>query len=260
MTLGQNIRSLRRERGLTLRELGELCGIDADTLAQYERGEVNPRAAAVERIAAALGAPIVAIREGMGWTAPESVESWERSGGDELLYGGILENLRESYGGLDGAGEAYLVGGSEGFVLGESDIQALMESVKASIPALVEHMKDSRAESEINREILARLADDAEDVPEEESGPRWELSDEQWEQVRPLLPPERAGRGRAFKSNRLMLDGIIFHLRSGNSWPQLPERYGRWKCVADRLRLWRGSGVWNAVEAKLREIGALDGK
>lgn len=257
MTLGQNIRSLRHERGLTLRELGALCGIDADVLAQYERGEVNPRAAAVEKIAAALGAPIVAIREGMGWTAPESVESWERSGGDELLYGGILENLREAYGALDGAGEAWLVGGSEGFVLGESDIQALMESVKASIPALVEHMKDSRAESEINREILSRLGEDA---AEDESGLRWELSDGQWEQIRPLLPPERAGRGRAFKSNRLMLDGIIYHLRSGTSWPQLPERYGRCKCVADRLRLWRGSGVWDAVEAKLREIGALDDK
>lgn len=57
-----------------------------------------------------------------------------------------------------------------------------------------------------------------------------------------------------------MLDGIIYHLRSGTSWPQLPERYGRCKCVADRLRLWRGNGVWDAVEAKLREIGVLDDK
>lgn len=257
MTLGQNIRTLRGERGLTLRELGALCGIDPDMLARYERGETNPRAAAVEKIAAALDVPIVAIRGGMGWTAAQSVEGWERSGGDELLYGGILENLRESYGGLDGEGESWLVGGSEGFLLAESDIQALMESVKAAIPALVERMKDSRPESEINREILVRLGQTSDSRGD---GPprRWELSDEQWEQVCPLLPPERAGRGRAFKSNRLMLDGMIFHLRSGTSWPQLPERYGRYKCVSDRFRLWRSAGVWDAVQDRLRELGVLD--
>lgn len=258
MRLGQNIRALRLARGLTLRELGALCGIDPDILARYERGETNPRAAAVGKIAAALGVPIVAIREGMAWTAPQPAESWESSGGDELLHGGILENLRESYGGLADDGEGWLVGGSEGFLLSESDIQALMDSVKAAIPALVERMKDSRPESEINREILARLAG-VPDAPEPERA--FELTDGQWEQLRPLLPPERAGRGRAFKSNRLMLEGIIWHLRSGTSWPQLPERYGRHKCVAERLRLWRAAGVWDAVRDKLRELGVLeDGK
>ena len=133
----------------------------------------------------------------------------------------------------------------------EQEVLALLESVKASIPALVEHMKDTRPEAVIHREILEELRL----APEEEP---WELTDSQWEQLRELLPSEKSGRGRAFKSNRLMLDGILYWMRSGAAWKDLPARYGRHKCVSDRLRLWTRTGVWEPVLQKLVEIGVLD--
>lgn len=243
MTVGQDLRTLRKARGLTLDELSAISGVSRDDLGRYERGRMTPRAENVRRIAEALNVPLAAIREGMGWTAPAPAEDWETAPDDRLLRDGIVENLKEAYG--------------EGLALSERELRALLETVKASIPALIEHMKDTRPEAEIRAELLADLSVPAADS-EESLVERCRLTDQQWEQVRPLLPPENAGRGRAFKSNRLMLDGILYRLRTGTPWKSLPECFGRPKCVADRLRLWRESGVWAEVEARLAELGVLD--
>ena len=119
--------------------------------------------------------------------------------------------------------------------------------------ALIEHMKDTRPEDVVSREILEELKIAPEDGGEALSR-QYELTDGQWEQLRDLFPPEKAGKGRAFKSNRLMLDGILYWMKSGANWKDLPERFGRHKCVSDRLRLWVRTGVWQPV---LRELLAL---
>ena len=62
------------------------------------------------------------------------------------------------YEGKYGSGHYYLVGeGSEQFILYDGDIDALYESTKASIPSLVDRMKDSRPEEEAVREYLKEL-------------------------------------------------------------------------------------------------------
>lgn len=238
MRTGQSLRAVRRRRGLTLDELSALCGVSRDDLGKYERGQMTPRPGTVARIALALDIPIADISQGMGWTAPAPAEGWEAPAGDPL-HDSILEMVKELQG--------------EEFTLSEDDLRLLMESVKAAIPSMVEHLKDVRPVAEINREILEEL-----DVDLGGNGEQYALTDEQWAQISPLLPPERAGRGRAFKSNRLMLDGILYHLKSGTAWKALPERFGRFKCVSDRLRLWQSTGVWEAVLDKLRELGILD--
>lgn len=239
MRTGWSLRAIRRARGLTLDELSALCGVSRDDLGLYERGRMTPRPGTVEKIARALDAPIVSVRQGMGWTAPEPAERWEAPEGPDPLREGVLEAVREACG--------------PEFALGEEELRALVESVKAAIPALAERMKDTRPEAEIHRQLLREPSRS----PEEE-GPQCALTDRQWEQVAPLLPPERGGRGRAFKSNRLMLEGILFHLRSGTAWRDLPSRFGPYKCVSARLRLWQEAGVWPAAEARLRELGVLE--
>ena len=241
MRIGRNIRAIRRQRGLTLDGLSALCGISRDDLGLYERGQMTPRPGTVEKIARALAVPIVAIQEGMGWTAQEPLERWETDG-SAPLRDGILEAVRESQG--------------EDFVPDEADIKLLMESVKAAIPALVEHMKDTRPEADIHRGILEDLNLRPADSPDELIG-QYALTDGQWEQISPLLPSEKAGKGRAFKSNRLMMDGILYHMKSGTAWKDLPERFGRYKCVSDRLRLWERTGVWEPVADKLTELGVI---
>lgn len=242
MKTGRNIRAIRRQRGLTLDELSALCGVSRDDLGGYELGKVTPRPATVEKIAQALDVPIVAIREGMGWTAQEPLERWE-TGDGASLRDGVLEAVHQSRG--------------KDFTPDETDIRLLMDSVKAAIPALVEHMKDSRPETEIHQDILAELglcsADSGDDLLL-----KCRLPDDQWNEISPLLPPERTGKGRAFKSNRLMLDGILYHIKSGAAWKDLPPCFGRYKCVSDRLRLWQRTGVWEPVRAKLVELGVMD--
>lgn len=82
--------------------------------------------------------------------------------------------------------------------LDEENIRALLESVKASIPALIKHMKDTWSETEINANILSELnilpADGKEDLVR-----LYTLTDSQWTQIRPFFPLESAGRCRAFK-------------------------------------------------------------
>ena len=83
-------------------------------------------------------------------------------------------------------------------------------------------------------------------------GRRHEVSDEQWERLKSLLPPEKSGKqGRPAKSNRLMLNGILWVLRTGAPWRDLPTRFGPWRTVYSRFRRWTQRGVWTAVFEEL---------
>lgn len=85
---------------------------------------------------------------------------------------------------------------------------------------------------------------------------RHELTEEQWNKVKDLLPPEKpAHGGRPGKDNRVMLNGILYWLNTGIPWRDLPERYGPWKSVYTRFRRWSLQGVWEHV---LEELIAHD--
>src|SRR3954468_5464253 len=74
---------------------------------------------------------------------------------------------------------------------------------------------------------------------------RGELSDTQWAKLRPFLPPERPKRrGRRWQPHRRILNGILWILRTGAPWRDLPPRYGPWQTVYDRYRRWQRNGLW----------------
>ncbi len=81
--------------------------------------------------------------------------------------------------------------------------------------------------------------------------------------MQPLLPPERSGRkGRPYRSHREVLNGIVWILRTGAPWRDLPERYGPWKTVYDRFRRWCKMGLFHkildALEAEARRAERID--
>jgi len=82
---------------------------------------------------------------------------------------------------------------------------------------------------------------------------RHALSDEQWAQIAPLLPPEVGRVARPAKSNRLMVDAMVWILRTGAPWRDLPRHFGPWKSVYTRFRRWTQQGVWARVLEKLAE-------
>jgi transposase len=89
-----------------------------------------------------------------------------------------------------------------------------------------------------------------------------DLSDRQWERLRPLLPPQKPGTGRPAKNHRIVLNGILWILRTGGPWRTLPERYGSWKTVASRFYRWQKAGVWDRIlsesQRRADEEGRLD--
>jgi transposase len=88
-----------------------------------------------------------------------------------------------------------------------------------------------------------------------------ELTDTQWEAIAPLLPPpNRMGRPR--RDDRQVVEGILWRMRTGAPWRDVPERYGPHGTVFHRFNQWSRQGVWASVLAELngqlREQGALD--
>jgi putative transposase len=76
---------------------------------------------------------------------------------------------------------------------------------------------------------------------------RYELSDVQWEQIKDLLPGRLESVGRTAADNRVFVNGVLWVLRSGARWRDLPERYGKYKSVHKRFIRWTNSGVWEKV-------------
>ena len=92
-----------------------------------------------------------------------------------------------------------------------------------------------------------------------------DLTEEQWGIVEGILPPDRVrddGRGRPWSDRRKVLNGVLWVLRTGAPWYDLPPRYGPYQTVHRRFQNWVRSGalerVLLAVARHLQEVGGLD--
>jgi transposase len=81
---------------------------------------------------------------------------------------------------------------------------------------------------------------------------RFELTDQEWERLAPLLPSMIPKRGGRWRDHRQVLNGILFRTRTGVPWRDLPDRYGPWETVYKRFARWQADGTWAQVEAALR--------
>ena len=80
---------------------------------------------------------------------------------------------------------------------------------------------------------------------------RYELTDGQWKRIAPRLPGKKGDPGRSAADNRLFVNGVLWVLRSGAHWQDLPERYGKWKSLHKRFGRWAENGVWERIFADL---------
>jgi transposase len=93
-----------------------------------------------------------------------------------------------------------------------------------------------------------------------------EIDDALWRHIKPLLPVVKlsARGGRPRLDDRAVLSGILFVLRSGIPWEDLPQElgYGSGMSCWRRLRQWQELGVWNRLHQvllkRLRGAGELD--
>jgi transposase len=77
---------------------------------------------------------------------------------------------------------------------------------------------------------------------------RGELTDTAWTQLVPLLPGNQH-RGGRWRDHRTVINGILWKLRTGAPWRDLPERYGPWQTCYDRFVRWRRDGTWDRLLA-----------
>ncbi|MCX4624427.1 IS5 family transposase [Streptomyces albogriseolus] len=89
---------------------------------------------------------------------------------------------------------------------------------------------------------------------------RHELTDQEWELLAPLIP--RAVTGRPRVSDRQVINGMVYKIRTGISWRDLPERYGPWQTVYTRFRRYAIDGVFTRalqqIQARADAAGDID--
>ena len=169
-TIGENIKRLRREKKLTQKQLGELCGINEANIRKYESGKQIPRLATIEKIAAGLEVDVV-----------DSTDRYEIMKLARSLYlsldaeSGIKSMLKKRYGEVktkevvsatSGWAQTYTVVGKDKdlFYLEPDGVMKLTQALEQILPIFVDLIKYD-SEEELVQKMLAKL--DSKEIPEE---------------------------------------------------------------------------------------------
>jgi transposase len=92
---------------------------------------------------------------------------------------------------------------------------------------------------------------------------RGDLTDQAWQMIEPYLPAQHPDKpGGRYRDHRQVVNGILWVVRTGAPWRDLPERYGPWQTCYDRLCRWQKDGTWQSVLQALQgdaEAGRLPG-
>ena len=80
---------------------------------------------------------------------------------------------------------------------------------------------------------------------------RGDLTEGEWRLLKDQLPAERGRKNRPAFDNRPIVNGILWRIRTGAPWRDVPEKYGKWMTVYQRFRRWSAAGVWEAVATTL---------
>lgn len=90
---------------------------------------------------------------------------------------------------------------------------------------------------------------------------RGDLTNAEWERLEPFLPRGGA-RGGRWSEHRKVINGVLFRVRTGVPWRDLPERFGPWLTVYKRHRRWSADGTWQLlltrVQAAENAAGGID--
>ncbi len=87
---------------------------------------------------------------------------------------------------------------------------------------------------------------------------RHELTDGQWDLIKELLPGKEGDAGRTAADNRLFVNAVLFVLRTGIPWADLPERFGKSNSVWRRFDRWATNAVWERVFKALGEESLIE--
>ena len=79
------------------------------------------------------------------------------------------------------------------------------------------------------------------------------ISDAVWEKIASLLPGKASDSGVTAKDNRLFLEAVLWRIRTGSPWRDLPQGFGGWNSVFQRFRRWVRGGVFDRIFERVSE-------
>jgi putative transposase len=79
------------------------------------------------------------------------------------------------------------------------------------------------------------------------------LSDEQWGKISGLIIGRPDQKGSTGRNNRMFVEGVLWIVRTGSPWRDLPEVFGEWNSVFRRFSRWSAKSVWQRIFAALSD-------
>jgi transposase len=76
---------------------------------------------------------------------------------------------------------------------------------------------------------------------------RFVITDRSWDSIEPLLPGTTRDRGVTAKNNRLFFEAVLWKVRVGGPWRDLPPGFGQWNSIFRRFRRWACRGVFERI-------------
>jgi hypothetical protein len=83
--------------------------------------------------------------------------------------------------------------------------------------------------------------------------PALTLTDARWARIAPLLPPQKPPTGRPAHDHRTILSGMLWVVRTGAAWREVPTHFGPWETVHSRYHRWRKAGIWQQILEALHQ-------
>jgi putative transposase len=79
------------------------------------------------------------------------------------------------------------------------------------------------------------------------------LCDQQWERIAPHIIGDERTRGSSGRDNRMFVEGVLWIVRTGSPWRDLPEVFGPWNSTFRRFSRWSAKGVWHRIFAAMAD-------
>lgn len=79
------------------------------------------------------------------------------------------------------------------------------------------------------------------------------LDDEAWSRIAPHIIGDERSRGTSGRDNRMFVEGVLWIVRTGAPWRDLPEVFGEWNSVFRRFSRWSKKGIWDRIFAAMSD-------
>ena len=80
---------------------------------------------------------------------------------------------------------------------------------------------------------------------------RHDITDREWNVIKDVITAKEGDAGRHRACNRRFINAVLYICKTGISWRDLPESYGKWYSVWKRFRRWSINGTWNKINERI---------